>query len=131
MTQPLTTGEKNRRANIRSLKAIGRANAKTRAATTAANIAEHLARNEDRRIQAIIDRQDRIAAHQARNARAAADAAMDRQLKALFADADCAVTIEDEALLASLGTVPVAANDSMDDLAALGDRLWPTTALAA
>lgn len=62
MSKPLTTGEKNRRANIRAMKAIGVKNAKLRAKTVAANVAEHLARNEDRRIQAVIDKQDRIAA---------------------------------------------------------------------
>lgn len=80
----LTQGEKNRRANLRSLKATGRRNAKVRAATTLKSFlghvernnaaaeqaaqaraearAEHLARNDDRRIMAIIDRRDRIAA---------------------------------------------------------------------
>jgi len=62
MSKPLTTGEKNRRANIRAMKAIGVKNAKLRVKTVAANVAEHLARNEDRRIQAVIDKQDRIAA---------------------------------------------------------------------
>lgn len=60
MSKPLTAGEKNRRANIRAMKAIGRQNAKLRAKTVAANVADHLARMEDRRIQALADKQARI-----------------------------------------------------------------------
>lgn len=66
MTKPLSQGEKNRRANIRTLKAIGVKNAKLRAQRAAANAAEHAARNEDRRIQAIADKNERIAAGQAK-----------------------------------------------------------------
>ena len=62
MTKALSTGQKTLRANIRAQKAIGRANAKLRAKTVAANVAEHQARNEDRRILAIIDQRDRMAA---------------------------------------------------------------------
>jgi len=80
----LTQGEKNRRANLRSLKATGRRNAKARQAATVARYldhvernnaaaeqaaqaraearAKHLARNDDRRIMAIIAKRDRIAA---------------------------------------------------------------------
>ena len=52
MTQPLTTGEKNRRANIRAQKAIGVRNAKTRQATAVANYLAHLDAMNQRSVDA-------------------------------------------------------------------------------
>lgn len=45
MTQPLTTGEKNRRANIKALKKVGKANAKLRAKATVERFLAHVERN--------------------------------------------------------------------------------------
>lgn len=89
MTKPLTTGEKNRRANIRAMKAIGVRNAQERAQAHAARnqatadlalvlrqmrIEAHEQRNVQNRVAAIAAREDRIAAHEGRN-KAAQDAA--------------------------------------------------------
>lgn len=123
MTQPLTTGEKNRRANIRSLKAIGVKNAKIRAADKAKRQVAHEERNAAVARQAAHARAQRIANHERNNRHHAENAAWQRDAKKkaelraaagipsiaqMLADND-AGTVADMLLSGLYGELPMAA----------------------
>lgn len=82
MTQPLTQGEKSRRANIRAMKALGARNAKLRAAQKVENFLAHVERNNAAAEARAARRAARIAQHEANNRLAAENAQRERDAKA-------------------------------------------------
>lgn len=103
MTQPLTTGEKSRRANLRQLKAQGRKNAIARRAAASDNVETHLAAMAERKLQAATARAARRLMGMSRR---------DAHNSALRAEA--------EARRAASAPAPVIANDNEGELPLAG-----------
>ena len=104
MTQPLTKGEKNRRANIRQMKALGAKNAKLRSAQKVERYLAHVERNNAAAEKAARERAARIARHEETNRSVAEHAQWER-------DAKKAIAAREAAGIPSIATM-LASNDA-------------------
>lgn len=108
MTKPLTQGEKNRRANIRAMKALGARNAKLRATAKVERYLAHVERNNEAAEQAAAARAARAVLHKRTNALRAEMAADDRRAKKAVAEREAAGIPSVATMLADNDTVTVA-----------------------